>query len=79
MLDYKIQLNGKKLPEGDEEIMVTFLKMLDFAAEYLSSIYDKEHIRFCPEMKKILICDSKKHENEIDEIADSYGFKLEIQ
>lgn len=53
--------------------------MLDFSAEYLSPIYDTDKIRFCPELKEILICDLKRHENKIDEIANSYGFKLKIQ
>lgn len=79
MFDYKVQLNGKELPKGDEEILVIFLKMLDFSAEYLSPIYNTDKIRFCPELKEILICDLKKHENKIDEIANSYGFKLKIQ
>ena len=79
MFDYKIQLNGEKLPEYDEEILVTFLKMLDFSAEYLSGLYDAEKIKFCPQSKEILIFDSRRHKIEIDNIADSYGFKLEIQ
>lgn len=79
MFDYKIQLNGKKLPEYDEEILVTFLKMLDFSAEYLSGLYDAEKIKFCPQSKEILIFDSRKHETEIDDVAVSHGFKLEIQ
>ncbi len=79
MFDYKVQLNGKELPKDDEEILVIFLKMLDFSAEYLSPIYETNKIRFCPESKEILICDSKKHENKVDEIASSYGFKLKIQ
>lgn len=79
MFDYKVQLNGKELPKDDEEILVIFLKMLDFSAEFLSPIYATNKIRFCPELKEILICDSKKHENKVDEIANSYGFKLKIQ
>lgn len=79
MFDYKIRLNGKNLPEYDEEILVTFLKMLDFSAEYLATLYGTDKIKFCPQSKEILIFDSKKHKDEVDEIADSYGFKLEIQ
>ncbi len=79
MFDYKVQLDGKKLPNGDEEILVTFLKMLDFSAEYLTLIYDRDRISFYPELKKILINDTKKHENSLDEIANSYGFRLQIQ
>ncbi|WP_300328531.1 hypothetical protein [Fusobacterium sp.] len=79
MFEYKIQLNGKDLPKYDEEILVTFLKMLDFSAEYLSSIYSAENIKFCPQSKEILVFDLKKHENKVDDVANSYGFKIEIR
>lgn len=79
MFDYKIQLKGQPLPKKDEEVLVSFLKMLDFSAEYLNSVYQPEEIRFCPEQKEILITGSKEHKDEIDKIANSYGFKLRNQ
>ncbi len=79
MFDYKIQLKGQPLPKKDEEVLVSFLKMLDFSAEYLNSVYQPEEIRFCPEQKEILIGHSRIHKDEIYEIANSYGFKLKNQ
>lgn len=79
MFDYKIYQDGKKLPDGDEEIIVTFLKMLDFSAEYLSPIYETETIRFCPETKEILIKNNKKHEEELENEAKKCGFVLKMQ
>ena len=52
--------------------------MLDFSAEYLSSVYNQKTIKFYPETKDILICDIKRHENNLDKIANSYGFKIKI-
>lgn len=79
MFNYKVYQDGKKISENDEEILVTFLKMLDFSAQYLSPLYNTDSIKFCPEAKEILICDLKKHEDGIENIANSYGFNLKIQ
>ena len=79
MLDYKIKLKGKSLEKSDEEIIVCFLKMLDFSAEYLHSIYKADKFRFCPEKKTIYIDDEVKHSKEVEEISKSYGFELKNQ
>ena len=79
MLDYKIKLKGESLEKSDEEILVCFLKMLDFSAEYLHGMYDADKIRFCPEEKVIYLNDSFKHDKKIDEMSNSYGFELKNQ
>jgi len=79
MFDYKIKLKGRSLEKSDEEILVCFLKMLDFSAEYLQGIYKADNFRFCPEEKTIYIDESYKHDEKIDEISKSYGFELKNQ
>ena len=79
MLDYKIKLNGKSLEKSDEEILVCFLKMLDFSAEYLHGMYDADKIRFCPEEKVIYLNDTFKHDKKMNEMSKSYGFELKNQ
>lgn len=79
MFNYKVQLKGKKLPQGDEEILITLLKMLDFSAEHLTTIYHTDKIKFCSEAKEIVISDAKKHNTQLDDAANSYGFKLKTQ
>lgn len=77
MFEYKIESVNMNLSKEDEEILIIFLKMLDFSAEYLSSIYDATKIKFYPELKKIAIYDLKKHQSYIEEVAKSYGITLE--
>ena len=79
MFNYTIKLKGESLPKKDEEILVIFLKMLDFSAEHLTSVYQPETLRFCPNENEILITNTKKHNDEINTIADNYGFKLRNQ
>lgn len=79
MFNYEIKLKGESLPKKDEDILVSFLKMLDFSAEYLTPIYQPKTIRFCPIENEILIVVEKKHSDEINKIANSYGFKLKNQ
>ena len=79
MFDYKIKLKGKSLKRSDEEVLVCFLKMLDFSAEYLHGIYKAENFRFCPEEKTIYIDETLKHDKNIEEMSKSYGFELKNQ
>jgi len=79
MFDYKIKLHGKSLEKSDEEVLVCFLKMLDFSAEYLHTIYKADKIKFCPEQKTIYIDEPFKHDKNVTEISKSYGFKLKNQ
>lgn len=76
MYEYSIKKNGQTLPKPDEQVLVCFLKMLDFSAEYLHGIYDPEKIKFCPEEKTIFLDDSIKHEKKVDITSQSYGLKL---
>jgi len=74
--NYSIKLNGKNLKNNDEEILICFLKMLDFSADYLHSMYNTKSIRFRIEDKVIIIEDKKKHEIKIDELANKLGFQI---
>lgn len=76
MFEYTIKKDGKNLPENDEKVLVCFLKMLDFSAEYLNGIYDPKKIKFCPEEKIIFLDESIKHSQKIDVISKSFGVKL---
>lgn len=79
MYNYKISLKDKNISETDKETLNLFLKMLDFSSEYLSKIYSPDKITFCVESKKIIVFDLKKHDENLEKIANSYGFNLVIQ